>query len=89
MTQSVMDSNVGGFFGPFLKFAGFDALVIVGKAKEEAIVFIDATSKKITIEKAPLESVDSHLLVEELTDIYANNDLDQRNISVVSAGRGA
>jgi aldehyde:ferredoxin oxidoreductase len=25
-TDSVMDSNVGGFFGPFLKFSGFDAL---------------------------------------------------------------
>ena len=24
-TNSVMDSNVGGFFGPFLKFSGFDA----------------------------------------------------------------
>lgn len=25
-TNSIMDSNVGGFFGPFMKFAGFDAL---------------------------------------------------------------
>jgi NADH:ubiquinone oxidoreductase subunit E len=89
LTQSVMDCNVGGFFGPFLKFAGFDALTVVGKASQETIVLIDALKKKITIEKAPLESIDSHLLAEELTDMYADNDLDKRNIAVVSAGRGA
>jgi aldehyde:ferredoxin oxidoreductase len=32
-TNSVMDSNVGGFFGPFLKFSGFDAIEIQGKAE--------------------------------------------------------
>ena len=30
-TGSVMDSNVGGYFGPYLKFSGFDALEIQGK----------------------------------------------------------
>jgi len=89
LTHSVIDCNVGGFFGPFLKFAGFDALVIVGKAKEETIILIDAVKKKITIEKAPLESIDSHLLAEELTEMYADHDADKRNIAVVSAGRGA
>jgi NADH:ubiquinone oxidoreductase subunit E len=89
LTHSVIDCNVGGFFGPFLKFAGFDALTIVGKAEGETIILIDALKKKITIEKAPLESIDSHLLVEELTDMYAEDDLDRRNIAVVSAGRGA
>ncbi|NIM13716.1 MAG: hypothetical protein GTO45_16705 [Candidatus Aminicenantes bacterium] len=89
LTHSVIDCNVGGFFGPFLKFAGFDALVLVGKAREETIIFIDAVDKKITIEKAPEESIDSHVLVEELTEMYAEDDLDKRNIAVVSAGRGA
>ena len=26
LTGSVIDSNVGGYFGPYLKFSGFDAL---------------------------------------------------------------
>jgi NADH:ubiquinone oxidoreductase subunit F (NADH-binding) len=89
LTHAVMDCNVGGYFGPFLKFAGFDALVIVGKAREETIIIIDAVGKKITIERAPEESIDSHVLVEELTEMYAEDDLDKRNIAVVSAGRGA
>ena len=31
LTGSVIDSNVGGYFGPYLKFSGFDALEIQGK----------------------------------------------------------
>lgn len=89
ITQSIMDCNVGGYFGPFLKFAGFDSLVIVGKAKDETIIFVDAVNKKVTIEQAPLESIDSHLVCEELTEMYADNDLDMRNIAVVSSGRAA
>ncbi len=89
MTNLMIDSNVGGYFGPYLKFAGFDAMVIVGKAKEDVIIYIDAVSNKITIENAPRESIDAHLLAEELTEMYANNDIDKKNISVVSSGKAA
>ncbi len=89
ITQSIMDCNVGGFFGPYFKFAGFDALVIVGKAKEETIIFIDVVNEKITIETAPLEKIDSHVVAEELTEMYADNEIDKRNISVVSSGSAA
>ena len=88
-TNSIMDCNVGGYFGPYLKFSGYDALVLTGIAREEVIVVIDATAGRITIERAPLESVDSHLLAEELTEMYADSELDKLNIAVVSAGRGA
>lgn len=88
-THSVMDCNVGGYFGPYMKFTGFDALSVVGKAEEEIIVYIDAVKNKITIETAPHESIDSHLLAEELTEMYAEDEMDKRNIAVVSAGRAA
>lgn len=88
-THSIMDCNVGGYFGPYLKFCGFDALAIVGKAAEESVVVIDATTGMVTIERAPEESIDAHLVCEELTEMYANSELDKRNISVVCAGRGA
>jgi NADH:ubiquinone oxidoreductase subunit E len=92
LTDSIMDCNVGGYFGPFMKFTGFDALVITGKIPEDegdVIVFIDGDARRVTIERAPLESVDAHVISEELTDMYADDVLDKRNISVVSAGRGA
>jgi len=52
-TGAPIDSNVGGHFGPFLKFSGFDALVVTGKATEERIVVIDGARKKISLETAP------------------------------------
>ncbi len=88
-TGSVMDCNVGGFFGPLFKFCGLDALVLVGRAPEETIVVIDAVRGRITIERAPLESIDAHLVAEELTEMYAEDELDKKNISVVCAGRAA
>jgi NADH:ubiquinone oxidoreductase subunit E len=89
LTHNVIDSNVGGYFGPYFKFAGFDAMVVVGKAKEDVIVMIDAVNKKVTIEKAPLESIDSHVVCEELTEMYAEDEIDKRNIAVVAAGKAA
>lgn len=88
-TYSIMDSNVGGFFGPYLKFTGFDGLAIVGKCKKESIIYIDGVNNKVSLEEAPEESIDSHLLAEELTEMYADDEKDKRNISVVSAGRAS
>ena len=90
LTENVIDSNVGGYFAPFLKFSGFDALEIQGKAAKDVIIFIDGDTGKITIEAAPLEDVDSHLLGSYLTDMYSDGDeKSKRGISVLSAGQAA
>ncbi len=90
LTENVIDSNVGGYFAPFLKFSGFDAFEIQGKAAEDVIIFIDGDTGRITIEAAPLEDVDSHLLGGYLTDMYSDGDeKSKRNISVLSAGQAA
>ena len=88
-TDSVMDSNVGGFFGPFLKFAGYDALELQGKAKNDVIVYIDGINHRIEIHEAPAEALDSHVLAEQLTEMYADDERDRRNVAVVSTGSGA
>jgi aldehyde:ferredoxin oxidoreductase len=63
-TDSVMDSNVGGYFGPFLKFSGFDAIELQGKSDRDVIVFIDGINHTVEILDAPDDSTDSHLLAE-------------------------
>jgi len=90
-TDIICDSNVGGFFGPYLKFAGFDAIEIQGKAKNDVVVVIDGEKGKISVETAPLEETNSHLVNEQLTHMYASEDTDRsrQKISVVSAGKGA
>lgn len=88
-TGSVMDCNVGGHFGPLLKFAGFDAVQVQGKAAEEVLVVIDGKRREVTIETAPHEPVNSYDLAEALHEMYADGDEELQSISVVSAGRGA
>ena len=90
-TDIICDSNVGGYFGPYLKFTGFDVLEIQGKAKEDVIIVVDGEKGKITVETAPKEETDSHLLAEQLTYMYASEDTDKsrQKISAVSAGKGA
>ncbi|NIS80172.1 MAG: aldehyde:ferredoxin oxidoreductase [Anaerolineales bacterium] len=89
LTHSVVDSNVGGYFGPYLKFSGFDALEIQGKAEKDVIILIDGDEGRVTIEEAPLEELNTHILSEQLTAMFAMDEKDQKNISVVSAGQGA
>lgn len=89
LTDIVIDSNVGGYFGPFLKYAGFDALEIQGKAEKDVIVIIDGKEGVIRIEEAPEEAVDSHILAEQLTNMYAESDNKKNLVSVVSAGLAA
>jgi aldehyde:ferredoxin oxidoreductase len=88
-TNSIMDSNVGGFFGPFSKFAGFDAVEIQGKADKEVIIFIDGVNHKIEILEAPAEPIDSHVLGEVLHEMYSDDEKDRKNVAVVSAGTAA
>lgn len=89
LTQSVIDSNVGGYFGPYLKFSGFDALEIQGIAEREVILVIDGDTGRVTIEEAPLEPLDTHLISGLLTGMYAHDEKDRRNVSVVSSGQAA
>ena len=90
-TDSVMDSNVGGYFGPFMNFAGFDALEIQGKAEEDIIIILDAVAQKIEIVKAPKGTSDSHVLSKELTYALAESEAkkDLVKVSTVSAGTAA
>ena len=88
-THSVIDSNVGGHFGPLLKFAGWDALEIQGQAEKDVIVFIDGNAGKVTIEEATEEAVDSHLIGEQMAEMFADTEREKRDISTVSAGSGA
>jgi aldehyde:ferredoxin oxidoreductase len=94
LTDIVIDSNVGGFFGPWMKYSGFDALRIVGKANEPVVIVIDGTQEKVWIEPAGDLPTESHLLAEQLNEKYRTVDKetgkdDRLYVSVVSAGPGA
>jgi aldehyde:ferredoxin oxidoreductase len=88
LTHVVIDSNSGGHFGPYLKFSGFDALEVQGKANNDVIIFIDGDNGRVTVEEAPLEAVDTHIINRQMTDMFAGEN-ERQSISVISAGQAA
>ncbi len=50
LTNSILDSHCGGNFGPALKRAGFDYVVITGKARKPVYLYL--TDEKIEIKDA-------------------------------------
>jgi aldehyde:ferredoxin oxidoreductase len=89
LTGVVIDSNVGGHFGPLLKFAGWDALEIQGQAEQDVVVVIDGPIGRVTIEEAPDVPVDTHLVGHWLIEQMAEQEQDRHFMSSVSAGTGA
>jgi aldehyde:ferredoxin oxidoreductase len=82
-----MDSNVGGYFGPYLKFAGFDALEVQGKAAGEAVLLVDGIEEKVELLEVSGLPDSSYDLSMALTDYFGRGK--PQNISVVSTGPGA
>lgn len=89
LTGIPVDSNVGGYFGPLLKFSGFDAVEVQGIADREVIVFIDGNAGLVQILEAPEESVNSHILAEEIVAVFGQTPQEKQGISSVSSGVGA
>jgi len=89
LTGTVIDSNVGGHFGPLLKFSGWDAIEVQGQAEEEVIVFVDGNKGLVQIIAAPLEESDSYVLPEQIVELFADTPAEKAGISSVSSGAGA
>jgi aldehyde:ferredoxin oxidoreductase len=104
-TDIVIDSNVGGYFGPFLKFCGFDALELQGKSEQEVLVLLDEEREVVEIYEAGDLPSDSHVLGEILHETFAkidptpgpspkreareDNEKGKINVAVVAAGTAA
>ena len=91
LTGGVIDSNVGGYFGPYLKFSGWDALELQGKAHEDVVVLIDGTAGVVQILACPHQDTNTHVLSETLMRAFAGSDepRDRTAVSTVTAGVGA
>ncbi len=90
-TDIVIDSNVGGYFGPFLKFCGFDALELQGKSEQDILILLDEEREVVEIYEAGDLPSDSHVLGEVLHETFAkeDNEKDKMNVAVVASGTAA
>ena len=87
LTGVPIDSNVGGYFGPYKKFAGFDVIQIDGKAEEDTVILIDGIENKIKVFLASDLPEDSYEMSAALTHYF--DEAKPVNVSVVTAGPGA
>ena len=87
MTGIVIDSNVGGYFGPNLKFSGFDALEIQGKAENDCYIFIDGDNGIIEIHDASDLPDTAYEITRFLSERHTEKD--GKDMSVVATGPGA
>lgn len=87
MTKTFCDSNVGGYFFPIVKLAGFDAIAITGKSDEDILIRIDGDAGKISIVRAP-EKAFSLFDAEKYVEQW-KGDGKPSGIAFVTAGMGA
>ncbi|MHA2160088.1 MAG: aldehyde ferredoxin oxidoreductase family protein [Candidatus Thorarchaeota archaeon] len=87
MTGIPIDSNVGGYAGPNLKFAGFDAMEIQGKAEKDIYIFIDGDYGKIEIHDASDLPETAYEITRVLTERHTEKE--GKDMAVVTAGPGA
>lgn len=92
LTETFVDSNVGGHFAPLLKLAGFDAIAVSGVAKKEVVVIIDDDAGAIQIAEAPIyaEKINEGSISygEALLKDFNAGELTDRS-AAVTAGNGA
>lgn len=92
LTDTFVDSNVGGHFAPLLKLSGFDALAVSGIAKEDVLIMIDSDAGSISIRTAPVykkEIDEGSLSFGEALLKDINDDAYSNNTAAVTAGKGA
>ena len=92
LTETFIDSNVGGHFGPILKLAGFDALAVSGISSRDVVILVDGDAETISIAVAPAyeKEVDTGALSfgqRLLQDVNGGEYSD--SLAAVVAGEGA
>ncbi|MEM1732913.1 MAG: aldehyde ferredoxin oxidoreductase family protein [Desulfurococcaceae archaeon] len=87
LTNTIHDSQSGGKFGPELKFAGFDAIIIEGRAEKPVYLWIHNGKAEIRDAKH-LWGKDTHdttdMVIEELSPVIGRDDA--KNIKVACIG---
>ncbi len=86
LTQTIHDSHSGGKFGPYLKFAGFDGLIIEGAS--ERPVYIWVHNGKVEIRDARhIWGKDTHtvtdVLIEELSREVGKDAIGKMSVACI------
>jgi aldehyde:ferredoxin oxidoreductase len=81
-------SNFGGHFGAYLKYAGFDALTVVGIAPEPVMIVIDGFRREISIVGVSGDDQVFHL-EKTLVDRFLREGHEKKDLAFLTTGIGA
>lgn len=81
-------SNFGGYFGAYLKYAGFDALQVTGKADRPVLIIVNGYTCEVTVEDAPSHE-EAFDLEREIAERFTAAGYEKRHIAFMSTGLGA
>jgi len=87
LTEIPIDSNAGGYFGPFLKYSGFDALEIRGFGGIPTVIFIDGVENKIEFYRLNDFSGGAYATGAFLHEYFGGGN--PGDVSVITTGAGA
>lgn len=81
ITGGIGDSQAGGWFAPEMKFAGFDAIIVKGKAKKPVYLWI--SNGKVEIRDA------CHLWGQDIGDAESSirEEVQEKNARVIGIGK--
>jgi aldehyde:ferredoxin oxidoreductase len=81
-------SNFGGHFGAYLKYAGFDALEIIGKAERGTMIVINGFKNEITLTEPPTFG---QVFEQEkaIIDYFLGQGYQKKDIVFLTTGIGA
>lgn len=81
-------SNFGGYFGAYLKYAGFDALQITGKSDTQVMLVINGFKNEVSIEDAPPDD-EAFDLERDIAARFTAEGYEKKHIAFMSTGIGA
>jgi aldehyde:ferredoxin oxidoreductase len=82
LTGTITAANAGGNFGPYLKLAGFDSIIIEGRSKKPVYLSISPDRSELELKDASdLWGLETDALTDELA-----SRLDERCVSVACIG---
>lgn len=81
-------SNFGGYFGAFLKYAGFDALQVTGKADADVMIVVNAFTHEVTVEDAPADD-EAFDLERHIEERFLAAGYQRRHLAFLTTGIGA
>jgi aldehyde:ferredoxin oxidoreductase len=92
LTDTFVDSNIGGHFAPLLKTSGFDALAVSGISDQSVVLVVDADREVIQLLEAPTfdSATDQGALSygDALLRRFAKGELNE-SAAAVTTGVGA